>query len=323
MNKNFKSVKASLIIGILLVSLSAAIVPSSSAAGIFKQTPYMQFIYDSKNADNIIPDNLNGSKIPITISYKIASMFAGLAVNRLKAQDVQINIQIGHDQLPSYCMASVKPQVIYVTPSIDFVEATTELKVTFTKNAPFPASVNIPIIVTASLAPAFPWSVETLTQTYFVTVSAGYIPIIGVTPDPKYLETSPGSIATFGIDCANIGNGETDFQFEVVDVPAGWNAQIVDSKYIPPNSKETLALQVRGPIGFGYHDETETITVKVRGIYYASDGTYTTETDKEFTVTVRSVGFYASAFDAMIIIFLLVALIIVVFFIIQWRKKGK
>lgn len=326
MSKNFKSVKASLIIGILLVSLSAAIVPSSSAKGfgIFELTPYLQFNYDTTNVDNIIPDNPNGSKIDLHIFYQISGLLASFGVKRLAAeQKVQINIQIG--QIPDYCMASLTQQTVYATPAIDFANGEagpTQLKVTFTKNAPYPASVNIPIIVTATVAPAFPWSVKPITQTYYITVSAGYLPIIDVTPNPKYLETSPGSLATIGIGCENIGNGETEFRFEIVDMPAGWTAQMIDSKFISANAKESLSLQVRGPIGFGYHDETETITIRVRGIYYAEAG-YTTETDKEFTVTVRSVGFYASAFDAMIIIVLLVVLVLVLFYIMQWRKKSK
>ena len=330
MNKNFKAVKASLIMGILLVSLSAAFVPSSSAAGfgLLSPTPSLQFTYDPANTQNILPDNPTGSWIDLSVAYQIEGLLSKFAVNSYgpNRANVKAEIQFTIGAVPSYCNAYVQPQTTKARVAQSYTDGTADdqvrLHVSFTKDVPYMQSVSIPITATATVPSVFPFSISEKSKTITVTVTSAYLPIIDITPDPKYLETTPGGLATFGIQCDNKGNGETEFQFEIMDIPEGWSAQIVDQKMISANTKEPITLQVRGPIGFGYHDETQTLTIGVRGVYYAGGGV-TTETYREITVTVRAVGFYASGFDAMVIILILVALVFVVFLFMRWRKKGK
>ncbi|MCX6666665.1 MAG: hypothetical protein NTV74_00260 [Euryarchaeota archaeon] len=329
MKKNFKSVKASLIMGILLVSLSAAFITSSSASGlgIFRLTPNLQFSYDPTNAYNIVPADPNGSNIALYIQYQITGIFAETATKRFGTNGINAKVQITVGSVPNYCSVDLPNQDVDIEISNKYVKAdpVPMLHVTFSENAPMTQRVGIPIHLKATVSPAFPWSVDLIEEDYSVWVSPAYIPLINVIPTNNFIETSPGEKATVGIECQNQGNQLTEVRYDVIEKPEGWSVGIIASTKISPNAKETVNLDIRPSYAFGWHDEQSDVVIRVQGFYYASEsGKMTSSRAYDIIVTVRNKGFSMSGFEPVLLVLVILVLVLIgVFFVIKRWKKTK
>jgi len=328
MKNNFRRIRASLILGILLFSSLAVFTTNGSAAGLglFNLKSEVTFSYDSSKAYGIIPADQTGATISLYIQYQIQGILSQMAARVYKAYGLetaaQIEISVGSFPESTYCSASIITQSVQapIGPSFKPTTVTPAVHVVFLANAPYLAQVNVPVIIKATAPPAFPFRIDPVEKTYYVSVSAAYIPIIDVTPSPIFQETPPGNIAFFNIVCDNKGNGETEFKFDVQNVPEGWSVGIVNSVLVSPNTQKTVSLEIRTPYGFGYHDDQKDITVNVQGFYYASSGQTTNSSVYPVRVTVRDRGFYVSGFDAMIIGVIILVIAIVGYFYYRWRK---
>ncbi|MCJ7571603.1 MAG: hypothetical protein MUO82_06980, partial [Candidatus Thermoplasmatota archaeon] len=278
MIKNLKTVKTSIVIGVILIGLFATMVPLSSAQGlnlgIFTFNPVLSINIDNpEDTAGIIPADPMGKVVKVTVFYQINGLLAQIAAPRLdNAGDAHISVSLGEH--PAYCNVYLLTQDIFIPISHEqkSSEVPISMRVTFLENAPLLAQVDIPLILTASVQPAFPYRVEDITVTKIVAVSAAYVPIIDAVPQETQKEVAPGDIAEFKIDLENKGNAETQFVFDLTEVPAGWTASIISqvkisSAAVGGNSKKTVILQVRPPYQFGYHDEEKQITVHIIGYY--------------------------------------------------------
>lgn len=329
MVKSLKTVKTSIVIGVILIGLFVAMVPSSSAQGlnlgIFAFKPVLSINIDNpEDTAGIIPANPDGKVVKVTVFYQINGLLAQLAAPRLdNAGDAHISVILG--DYPSYCNVYLLTQDLFIPISHEQQSSAVpiNMRVTFLENAPLLAQVDIPLILTATVQPAFPFRVEDITVTKVVSVSAAYVPIIDAVPQVTQKEVAPGDIAEFKIDIENKGNAETEFVFDLTEVPDGWTASIISQTKISSaalggNSKKTVTLQVRPPYQFGYHDEEKQITVRITGFYYAdtSAGTNTSSRPIDIRVLVRDRGFsFQPGWEMAVIVIFIIALIVIIFFI--------
>jgi hypothetical protein len=249
--------------GILLVSLFAAFVPSSSAQGLglFRLTPQLSLDIKNPNATvGIVPADPKPTIIELDVNYMITGILSGSAQSRFNSAGIMAQIQISVGDIPDYCNAFVMQQTVQarIRNAFESATPTPNLRVTFLEHAPLMAEVKVPITLTATVAPAFPYSVENIDRTFYVPVAAAYIPIIDAVPKDTFKEVNPGEIAVFEIELENKGNAETEFRFDLSEVPDGWTASIIAQTKIPSatlggNSKKIVRFEIRPPYGFGQH----------------------------------------------------------------------
>ena len=321
MTKNLKTIKASIILGIVIVGLIASVAPSSSA-GVFTLTPVVSINIDNQDATKgIVPADPNGKTIEVTVYYSINGYFAEQAAKDLGGKGkAHISASIG--DVPSYCNVNLLTQDLFIPVSNkqEGSEYPIKITVTFLENAPLLAVVNIPLILKAEVPRGLLWKVEDITVTKTIPVTAAYVPIIDAVPQETFKEVAPGDIAEFKIDLENKGNAETQFVFDLSQVPEGWTASIISQTKISSaalggNDKKTVSLQIRPPYQFGWHDEQKQITVTVKGYYYAdtaSGQNITSSRPIDIRILVRNRGFsFQPGWEMLLIVIIIVVLLLV------------
>jgi len=320
MAKHLRTVKASLIMGILLVSLFVAFIPSTSAA-FFSVDADVKMNYDAIAASNkVIP--LSGEiAIPINISAQIQGLLAKF-FSKIFDGRTDMSIDLSIKETPSWLTARVSPNVVNPPLSTTWESEEAYVHISFNENAP----AHEPAIITIEMHASAPGSlgrVKEATKTATISFTPSYLPIIDATPKSTYKEISPGEIVTFDIDLENLGNAETEFLFTVTDAPNGWSASIlsntkVGSKIDGDNPTKTIKLFIQPPYSFGYHNDREDIRISVKGRYFAGGAALETE-EYEITFTVRSRGFSTPGFEVALTFFALMG----VAFIVSKKQKKK
>jgi len=327
MKKNLRTVKVSIIIGILLFSIFAAFIPSASAGVIFPLPSQVTL-----KVEPVTPEDLNQLveikkpvKIQIKVSYLVTGLFAETAIALFSSRNQVASISLSVVDLPSWVSASVEPNVVNPKVQSGTSYDTAILSVSFNELAPGRFDVPIKIKMEAQEIPSFLFLIEGKTQIGTITVTPQFAPIIDVTPRTNFKEVSPGELAEFPIDLENLGNDITEFIFRIGDLPEGWVASMpankkVESAVTGGNPKATVTLSVTPPYNFGYHDETEVIKVYAKGQYYVKTTGDVLETEEyELSLQIRNRGFSTPGFEAVFVIFALVGIA----FIVKKRRKTK
>jgi len=319
MTFHLRAVKTSLIIGLLLFSVIAAIIPATSAR-LLGNNINVRMEYDAVNAsEKIVP--LSGEiSIPINVYTKLEGVTAAFLI-RLLGAGLTVSIDLKVLDTPTWITAWVSPNVVTPDISISWQPAQAYVHVSFNENAPAHESVIIDIEMHAYVTGGIR-RIEDKTTTAQISFVPSYLPIIDATPKTTYKEISPGEIVAFDIDLENLGNAETEFLFNVIEVPEGWSASIVSntkvgSKIDGDDPTKTVQLFVQPPYNFGYHNEREDIRITVKGRYFAGAAGVLETVPYEITFTVQSRGFSTPGFEAALALFAL----IIVALLIKKRKK--
>ncbi len=304
MAKHLRTVKATILVGILLISLSLAFVPSSSA-GLLKNTVTLQLDLEDVEAasQKIVP--LSGSiGVGIQIGYLVSGIFASQAIQIYQQRQMPASIHLSVEETPSFCTATIQPNV--VTPEIktgySYQNAT--LKISFKEDAPARGEVKIKIRMHADMVPGLLFQINEATYIGEISFTPDYLPIISVTPQGNFQEISPGEVARFDIEIENLGNAKTVVDFTILNFPKDWSPNIISSTTITEDGKTTIQLLVQPPYGFGYHNERETVQIKIVPSYFGDAKL----TGREYTetFTIQSRGFSTPGFE---IAFTFIALI--------------
>ncbi len=317
MTKKLKTVKASLVMGILLISVIVAFMPSASA-GIIKSSSNLKLEYDaSALEENVQP--LGGPR-PVTVSvgYLVSGIFARQTVDFLQGR-VPPMVELSVEQTPEYATAWIEPNVVSPDLSTAWSSATATLWVSFKENVPARAEVTIRVKMHARQIPGFLFEVTESTSYGDVSFTPGYLPIISVnTLTGNFKEISPGQTAAFDIELENLGNAKTVVDFRILDIPEGWSPNVqsrvtLGAGVLGEDPKTTVQLVVQPPYGFGYHNDRETIRVEITPSYYGDPGgSSVTGLPQIETFTVQSRGFSTPGFEAGIVVFALVAVALIV-----------
>lgn len=320
MTKRLRVIKTSIVMGILIVSIFASFIPSTSA-GILTTDIDVKMNYDAIGAANKIVPLQGEVIIPIEISIQIQGVLANMYEKLLKGKtSASVDLSIG--STPSWASALVTPNV--VNPQISATWGESEeahVHISFSENAP----AHMALVIVLNMHASVPGSlglVKEVDKTAEISFTPSYLPIIDATPKTTFKEVSPGEIAEFVIDLKNLGNAETEFMFWTENIPNDWAATIPASKIVSSaiggdDPTDTVILVVQPPYNFGYHNNKAQITLAIKGQYYAH-GTNLTTPIYRHTFIVQNRGFSTPGFE---IAFTIVALAGVAFFIRKRRKQ--
>jgi len=334
MKKNFRNVKAILLMGLLIFAIFAVITPSSSASilGIVNCNAILRVEpVDPTDLEIKIEPVSETASIPIKIGYAVTGLFTSPTTNALSSLNVPIALTV--EPTPDWITVSLEPNV--VNPRIgDLAEGnayaydTVNMRVSFSKNAPANERVAVGIKMEADKISGLFWAINEKTSIGQLTIIPQFLPVIDATPVDNLKEVSPGEFADFKIELTNLGNAETQVIFDIVDssIPKGWSANIpaytfVGSEDQGSSPKKTVTLRIQPPYSFGYHNEVQDIKVELYGRYWSGkkDVNLTTETF-ELTFTIRNRGFSTPGFEGIIVI---AAFVVVAGTTVYLKKRKK
>jgi len=329
MSKNHRAIKASLILGLFVLSMVLVSVPSSSAQSrLFNLKSVLEVRPESEDLKEVVAPFGIQTSIDVELDYSISGLGANLAVQRFSTFKAAIRLSI--KDTPDWISAQVSPNVVQpqFTTEGDSEKAT--VYVTVTDKAPALAQVNIVLVaeVEEQVTPVL-FKVEGLVEEIAIPVTPGYLPTIGIEPDDTFKTINSGETATFNIAIDNLANGKTEVKFLLADVPDGWTANIptkiiVGSNVYEDESRVVVPLTVQPPYSFGYHHERENVRVAITPKYFASTDdnenySYVGQTYyQEFTIESR--GFSTPGFE---VISLFAVISIMSIAIILKKKKYK
>jgi len=312
----FKMLKASIVMGILLLGSFIPITSTASAAVTLFQS-YLQ-LEVNQSAVTVQPDGPAVS-VPITIKYKVgvpnSLMTFGLFGVRRWIIFGQIflmqKVHLSVINKPDWANVAITNPDVYVDIDNEFTTAMNSIVISVYKNAPA-HKFTLRISAEASQMNM----VSGCTAEAQITITPGYIPLINVYTDKPTREVAPQTSVNFPIEISNEGNKETIVTGNIVTLPKDWVAYLPQSQVIIPSSvegqdnKKTVVLSVTPPYGFGWHNELRTIGVDF--VAQASPpGSYEKTGVYHFQVMIRNRGFSLPGFEPalLLIAFLVVSIL--------------
>ncbi len=327
MKKNFRTVKASLVLGILLISLSVVMFPVTPADDDGT-------IVGLSSVVNLNWKNATGQPEPIkpkqdlrpytlVVSYTVTKggLFGGGLIYSLYAgRTVDIKLELVN--YPEWATVQLtKDTVTANVPQSFGDESKYDIRIELSVNEDAPAYEQGVIYIKATVPTIGP--IDGMEQTFSLSFKPAYLGLIDVRPAGKNdITIGPMDTAEFPIDINNLGNARTKVFLEIDydSLPEGWSAIINDNIVLETGSDSTgkVYLSVRPPKGFGYHDDRAIIKVKVTP-KYADDTNI--QGDFEFlTVSVESRGLSVIGIEIVLAIVILILLVIIVIYLIFVKK---
>jgi len=310
MKKYLRTVKASLIMGILLVSAIAVFSAPASAKVI---------TYPSLISIEITPESAEALREPVDIeSVMIVQLKIGYSVavppwtlsSGMVGRLWLFGSMIQYPQL-------IRLEIEGKPEWADIVLAVPDVYIQSYSNSPVYTTADL-IITPYFDAPAVPKSVTLkataenigrITGVGFhrtLTFEPDYIPLISVEPEKPTRQVGPRDPINFKINIRNMGNKETLVKGEILDAPDEWAALISPTQLpLGPGEAASVTVSMNAPYDFGWHNELRTFTVKF--IPEKSPPSTPPITGSPHTVQLRinSIGFSTPGFE-MILVFMAV-----------------
>jgi hypothetical protein len=314
MASTLKRAKATLIMGILVISVFATFIPSSSA-GIFLNLQSVISVSWSGNqtADPVVPRGAI-RPVDIEVSYVVTRGLLGqgvLAVYQGKQAFVKIEIV----ESSSWVTATLQTETVAFPISEEVNTRQTIVSFQVSENAP---AYGLGFIRIRASIGRIAGIIEGFDQTFTLNFVPSYKPLIDPSlPETNTMEIGPMDSAVFPIEVENLGNARTIVFFEVINVPENWNAVITSQVTLDEaiGASSTAYLVVKPDKGFGYHFEERTIKISMtpaRADNLADQG----ETLFE-TFLVQSRGFSTPGFETI----LLIAAILIIGILVKKKKR--
>jgi len=314
MTKRFKTVKASILTGIILISVIFAVAPTTSAGILFNLQSSLTVGWNS-TIEPLVPRG-ESKQLKIDITHTVNKGLLGAAVLQLYAGKM-ITIQIEVLSTPTWATASLSQGTVSATIGAPGTTQTlsTMLTLAVSENAPALGVGEVKLRATALKAGL----VQSFQQDFGLTFQPDYKPLISPAyPDSNTKQIGPMDTATFRIDITNMGNARTRVYLNVVTVPAGWVAIVTDQVTLEEavGAVGTAYLVVKPPKGFGYHYDEQTITISMQPFKADDESKKGAITPASFLVESR--GFSTPGFDAIAFIGALALVMSIIIFI---RKR--
>jgi len=316
MTKRFKTVKASILTGIVLISIIFAVAPTTSAGILFNLQSSLTVGWNS-TIEPLVPRG-ESKQLKIDITHTVNKGLLGAAVLQLYAGKM-ITIQIEVLSTPTWATASLSQGTVSATIGAPGTTQTlsTMLTLAVSENAPALGVGEVKLRATALKAGL----VQSFQQDFGLTFQPDYKPLISPAyPDSNTKQIGPMDTATFRIDITNMGNARTRVYLNVVTVPAGWVAIVTDQVTLEEavGAVGTAYLVVKPPKGFGYHYDEQTITISMQPFKADDESKKGAITPASFLVESR--GFSTPGFDAIAFIGAL-ALVMGIILYVRKRKQ--
>lgn len=317
MMKKFKTIKASIVTGLILVSVIVATIPTTSAGLIFNLQSVINVSWGNETDQPVVPrGELRTLTLEISHTVSRGALGQGLL---MVLTGVQIPIHVEVVETPSWCTANIAQgtlTVILQPGETQYVE--TKLSMQVDDDAPAYGLGYIKIKATADTAYKV---IEGFENDFTLSFIPDYKPLIKPSlPSTNAKEIGPMDTATFPINIENLGNARTLVLLKVEYVPKDWNAVITSQVTLEEGagSTGTAYLVVKPPKSFGYHYDENTIRISMQPVK-ADNPTKKGEIYYE-DFLVQSRGFSTPGFDSIVF---LGAFVIVFLFMNYLRKRKK
>ena len=324
MTKRLKTIKASIVVGVLLFSLIAVFMPSGIAAPL-KSNANLKLEYNASSLEEHV-EPLGGPRpVTLEVGYYVSGIFARQAVSHFARRVLPI-IELSVEDTPSYASAWIQPAVVYPELGTSWNTASTTLWVSFKEDVPARHPVTIKVKMKAHKIPGILYEIGGLTSYGDVSFTPGYLPIISVsTPKGNFQEISPGETANFDIEIENLGNAKTVVDFRILDMPKDWSPNMqsrvtLGAGALGDNPTTTVQLVVQPPYGFGYHNERQTIRVEITPSFFGKPGDPdVTGLPQVENFVIQSRGVSTPGFESAILIGALLGIVLIFLLV---RKAG-
>ena len=328
MNKKFHTFKIFIILLILFCSSIVILCPtglSNAVDEIYQCEPFIELEYN----ESILKQTIMPYDDPVQIPIKIKTRLIGPGVDAVKyhgaLDKIYLIVHLSIEEVSEGCHASINPPFVRYQGIYDEYQ-TSNATLSFTIDQYLPAFSlkNVKINI----------SVETLGKLktplvkgkdFFIDMpfKVGYMSQLSFSyPEENVKSIGPEATAVFPIEIENWGNAESNVNIEVEDIPEDWQASIINNLTLGTNlfgdeTKETLSLNVKPPINFGYHEDRQVIKVKMTPVAYGKSDLKGEPHYLYFIVQSKGVSIKTPGFEMIIFI----GAFILVFFPILKRKN--
>jgi hypothetical protein len=221
---------------------------------LFGLHSYIAVTYNASQTSEPLEPNGPPRVITLDVIYQVYRVILGqfiLWYYNFTQQKINVTLEI--IEKPDYCTANIDNSTLWFPISNTLSVKQTALTVSVNENAPaFQLSrVAIRASVNDKLGPfgffTFINGIETIIHVSFIN---GYLPLINVTPENDFIETTPGTTVVDPITVENLGNGITLVNIEVISHPMDWSINIASSIIISVNESKVTNLFVCPPLDF-------------------------------------------------------------------------
>ena len=316
MKKHLRTVKTSIVLGLLLISLFAASVPTCSAGVLLKMSHYVDITWSGNETGKPVIPRGELRQLDIQIRYGVTvGWFAAQSIFNLLYKGRQVNIKLEIIDTPSWTTATLKAGTVTTQIADQEAELSTILSIRIDDDAPAFGAGYVRIKASVPKMGA----VDGYEQEFALEFTPAFLPLINAElTEGNSKQMGPLDTAVFPIVIENMGNARTRVFLEVETIPDGWIAVVTDDVTIAEEkgSKATAYLTIKPPKNFGYHYEEESIRVsmlptRAENIQEQGEKTYV-------TVIVESRGFSTPGFE---LVLLAGALLTVVILMKRLKKK--
>lgn len=328
MNKQLQKFKI-FIIFILLFCSSIIIISPSGKSGpldqIYECSPFIEIEYnESLLKEPVVPYD-EPRQIPITVKAKVTGPASDIVVDKIGSDwdnlGIRLIIDISIAEVSEGCYASINPPILQFPVSDEYKSTNATLSFTIDQYFPAFSLKKVKIQFSTRRLGKKATLVKANNIVKEIPFIVGYQPQLSFSyPNSNVKNIAPGDTAYFPIEIENWGNAETNVNTEIVDIPEGWQADIIKNLTLGTNlfggeAKATISLNVKPPINFGYHEDRTIIKVKMTPVYY-NNSEFKGEPHYLYFI-VQSKGFSTPGFEMILIIF---AFIFVLFPL--WKRKN-
>jgi len=323
MNKNLRTVKTGMILGLVLISMFAVFIPNASA-GPIKVKPIITVTF-SPSEKNVIPDS-GVLVIPLETTFALGGIGASTVETSSLLKDTPILIQLKVENTESWVTASIENSQVQLKIGQN-APYTSYLSITVTGEAPVFQQGIVRISATSQEQPGLLFTIAQVTSYFDVSFQVGYWPVISdEEPKGTSVYIGPMDNANIPIVFSNLGNGLTELRIEITNIPDGWSANIAGNIQLnsaalgnSEGTTRTADLVIKPPHGFGFHDDVYTFYVSYTP-YYPGQTNLSGPT-KVIPITIQSIGFSLGLgyeLPSIIIVLIVIALVI---YLYMRRKK--
>jgi len=311
MKKPLTQIKATVILGIFLLSMFVAFASNGSAQiGLINYNTVLTVSYNANEAEESVAPLEDLRSVQLKIQHSNTGLLSRPLEWISNKYKQEIHLTVGETE--DWVTATLTDYVVLAdldltsTETIDFVSVVIKL----TEDAPANSEVVIPIKAVAQEINVAGIVVHEQEAETLVRFQPQFLPIFNIQPEATLLEVAPGEVARFPINIENQGNGKTEFTFDIKNLPEDWSASIVTTTTVESvkssDNTKTVYLEVTPSYAFGYHNEQKDIKLEVTARFFAykddsGNATSATKTN-EYIFSIRNKGFSTPGFESICLV---------------------
>jgi len=325
MKKNFRTVKASLIMGLLLISIFAILAPVSSVkaqGGLFGFASIITIEWANVNESGVAVEPLRDFKsYELNVDYSITKgPFGNLIYNLLYiGRRVDIKLEL-IDYPREWSTVYIPFDTITVSLQRNLnqvIEKSIVIMISVDESAPAYKDGTISI---RAYVPKI-GMIQAFDKTFQLTLKPAYLGMLNVQPETQHRLIGPMDTAEIPIQVTNLGNGRTKALFRVTSTYEDWMSIVTDQIILEPQQTGTIFLNVKPPKGFGYHDDSRTFIIEYIPTW--AEAPEIRGYPEQLSIAIESRGISVIGIEVILPIIILIILVIFAIYYLEKRIRRK